>query len=166
MPLICPIPKDDTYDLPEGRYRAALSSARTLLKSTSRPVQQVRLLFNVNIPSLKNKNPMAGRTFNFDLSRRSELRCFVESWLGADFFSRNTTVDFEQLVGRSADITLIHRHNDGYDRPYVFIEAIYPAGTLKLTEQPAAVQTPQPPAPIPMPVGREDDDRQQWRNAA
>jgi hypothetical protein len=103
MPLICPIPKDDTYDLPEGRYRAVLSSARTLLKSTSRPVQQVRLLFNVNIPSLLNKNPMAGRTFNFDLSRRSELRCFMESWLGADFFSRNTTVDFEQLVGSRAD---------------------------------------------------------------
>ena len=165
MPLICSIPKDDTYDLPEGRYRAVLSSARTLLKSTNRPVQQLRLLFNVNIPSLKRKNPMAGRTFNFDLSRRSELRCFVESWLGADFFSRNTTVDFEQLVGRSADITLIHRHNDGYDRPYVFIEAIHPAGSLKLTEQPAAVQTPQPPAPIPMPVVDEDDE-QQWRNAA
>ena len=162
MPLICPIPKDDTYDLPEGRYRAALSSARTLLKSTSRPVQQVRLLFNVNIPSLKHKNPMAGRTFNFDLSRRSELRCFVESWLGADFFSRNTTVDFEQLVGFNADLSLIHRHNDGYDRPYVFIEAIHQAGTLKLTEQPAVPPT-RPPAPIPMVV---QDDEQQWRNAA
>ena len=163
MPLICPIPKDDTYDLPEGRYRAALSSARTLLKSTRRPVQQVRLLFNVHIPSLKNKTPMAGRTFNFDLSRRSELRCFVESWLGADFFSRNTTVDFEQLVGRSADIALIHRHNDGYDRPYVFIEAIHPAGTLKLTEQPAAAAPPQPLAPIRMVV---DESEQPWRKAA
>ena len=162
MPLICPIPKDDTYDLPEGRYRAVLSSARTLLKSTRRPVQQVRLLFTVNIPSLLNKNPMAGRTFNFDLSRRSELRCFVVSWLGADFFSRNTTVDFEQLVGCCADLNLIHRHNDGYDRPYVFIEAIHPAGSLKLTEQ-AAVQSTRPPAPIPMVV---QDDEQQWRNAA
>jgi hypothetical protein len=28
MPVICPIPKDDTYDLPEGRYRAVLSSVR------------------------------------------------------------------------------------------------------------------------------------------
>ena len=167
MPMICPIPVDDTYDLPEGRYRAVLTSARTLLKTTTnRPVQQVRLLFAVQIPSLKNKNAMAGRSFNFDLSRRSELRCFVESWLGADFFSHNTTVDFEQLVGRSADIALIHRHNDGYDRPYVFIEAIHPAGSLKLTEQPAALQTPQPPAPIPLPVEGEDDEQQQWRNAA
>ena len=163
MPLICPIPKDDTYDLPEGRYRAVLSSARTLLKSTSRPVQQVRLLFNVNIPSLKHKNAMAGRTFNFDLGRRSELRCFVESWLGADHFSRNSTVDFEQLIGRAADLTLIHRHNDGYDRPYVFIEAIHPAGTLKLTEQPAAAPA-SVPAPIQMPAVEEED--QPWRNAA
>jgi len=162
MPLLCPIPKDDTYDLPEGRYRAVLSSARTLLKPTSRTTQQVRLLFNVNIPSLKNKNPMAGRTFNFDLSRRSELRCFIESWLGAEFFSRNTTVDFEQLIGRSADLDIIHRHNDGYERPYVFIEAIRPAGSLKLTE---AVEQKQQPAPIRMAVD-ESDDEQQWRIAA
>ena len=67
---------------------------------------------------------------------------------------------------RSADLNLIHRHNDGYDRPYVFIEAIHPAGKLKLTEQPAAAAPPQPLAPIPMPVGREDDEQQQWRNAA
>jgi hypothetical protein len=164
MPMICPIPVDDTYDLPEGRYRAVLTSARTLLKTTNhRPVQQVRLLFAVQIPSLKNKSPMAGRTFNFDLGRRSELRGFLEGWLGADHFSRNSTVDFDQLIGRAADLTLIHRHNDGYDRPYVFVEAIHPAGTLKLTEQPAALQTPQPPAPIPMVV---QDDEQQWKNAA
>jgi len=119
-------------------------------------------LFNVNIPSLKNKNPMAGRTFNFDLSRRSELRCFIESWLGAEFFSRNTTVDFEQLIGRSADLDIIHRHNDGYERPYVFIEAIRPAGSLKLTE---AVEQKQQPAPIRMAVD-ESDDEQQWRIAA
>lgn len=161
MPLLCPIPKDDTYDLPEGRFRAQLSSARTLLKQTSRPVQQVRLLFAVNISSLKNKNPMAGRTFNFDLSRRSELRCFIESWLGADLFNRNNKIDFEQLVGRSADITLIHRHNDGYERPYVFIESIHPAGSLKLTE--AVDQKQQPPAPIRMVI---DESEQQWRNAA
>ena len=167
MPLICPIPKDDTYDLPEGRYRAVLSSVRPQWKPhANKPVQQIRLLFAVEVPSLLNKNPMAGRTFNFDLKRGSELRCFIECWLGADFFSRNTTVDFERLVGCSADLNLIHRHNDGYDRPYVFIEIIQPAGSLKLTEQPAAVQSTQPPAPIPMPVGREDDDQQQWRNAA
>jgi hypothetical protein len=163
MPLICNVPKDDTYDLPEGRYRAVLSSVRPQWRPhANKPVQQIRLLFAVQIPSLLNKNPMAGRTFNFDLKRGSELRVFVESWLGADIFSHNTTVDFEQLVGCSADLNLIHRHNDGYDRPYVFVEAIHPAGTLKLTEQPTASPAPTP-APIPMAVEEAD---QQWRNAA
>jgi hypothetical protein len=163
MPMICPIPVDDTYDLPEGRYRAVLTSTRTLLKTTTnRPVQQVRLLFAVQIPSLKNKNPMAGRTFNFDLSRRSELRGFLEGWLGADHFSRNSTVDFDALIGQPADLTLTHLHNDGFDRPYVLIEAIHPAGTLRLTEQPVAPPAPTP-APIPMAVEEED---QPWRNAA
>jgi outer membrane receptor protein involved in Fe transport len=144
MPLLCPIPRDDTYDLPEGRYRAVLSSARTLLKGTNRPVQQLRLLFAVSIPSLVNKNPMAGRTFNFDLGRRSELRGFLESWLGTESFVNNTAVDFEQLVGRSADVNLIHRHNDGYNRPFVFIEAIHAPGSLQLTEnlEPQTIEMP------------------------
>ena len=157
MPLLCPIPRDDTYDLPEGRYRAVLNSARMLLKAANRPVQQVRLLFTVSIPSLVNKKPMAGRTFNFDLGRRSELRGSLESWLGGEWFANNTTVDFEQLIGRSADLNLIHRHNDGYDRPFVNIEAIHPAGSLKLTEQPA---------PIRMAVEKVNEQPEQWRIAA
>jgi len=136
MPMICQIPKDDCYDLPEGRYRATLANVRVKPKPSPNrsDQQQIRLLFAVHIPSISNKNPMAGRTFNLDLKRGSDLRTFVESWLGADWFNSNTTVDFEQLVGFSADITLNHLHHDGYQRPFVNIESIHPVGTLTLSE--------------------------------
>lgn len=136
MPMICNIPKDDCYDLPQGRFNATLANVRVKPKpSTNRSdQQQIRLLFAVQIPSIKNKNPMAGRTFNFDLKRGSDLRTFIESWLGVDYFSRNTTVDFEQLVGRSADITLNHLHHDGFNRPFVNIDSIHPSGLLTLSE--------------------------------
>jgi len=134
MPMICQIPKEDTYDLPQGRFKAVLRGVRDKTQANHPDRQQVRLLFNVQIPSLKHKNPMAGRTFNLDLKAGSELRCFLMNWLGAGAFNNNTTIDLESLVGRSAELTLTHHHNSGYDRPFVNIEAINPADTSKLAE--------------------------------
>ena len=141
MPMICNIPKEDTYDLPEGRYNAVLASVRIKPdpKTNRSDQQQIRLLFNVSIPSMKRKNPMAGRSFSLDLKKGSDLRNLIESWMGTEWFDSNTTVDFERLIGRSADLTLTHHHNDGYNRPFVNIESIHPVGSLKLTEQPPAV---------------------------
>ncbi len=157
MPMICQIPKDDCYDLPKGRYNAVLSNVRVKPHPTTNrsDQQQIRLLFAVSIPSMRNKNPMAGRTFNLDLKRGSDLRMFIENWLGVEWFNTNTAVDFEQLVGRSADITLNHLHHDGYQRPFVNIEAIHPAGTLTLSEEADGERQQQPPA--------DEDD---WRMVA
>ena len=156
MPMICQIPKEDTYDLPEGRYNAVLASVRIKPQPAANrsDQQQIRLLFCATVASLKHKNSMAGRTFNYDLKRGSELRCFMESWLGADFFNRNTTVDFDQLVGHSAELHLIHLHNAGYNRPFVKIESIHPAGLLTSAEAVDRQQQQQP------------DDEADWRMVA
>ena len=140
MPLICPIPLDETFDLPEGRYRARLASVRPQTRQSHRGTEpMIRLLFEVQIPSLQNKTPMAGRTFPFDLRRQSELRGVLEAWRGAQLFaSAAAKYDFEQLVGRDADLVLVHIHHDDHPRPYVLIESIHPPGTLKLTEKATA----------------------------
>ena len=72
-------------------------------------------------------------------------------------FAQALSKRVENVPGRSADLNLIHRHNDGYNRPYVFVEAIHPAGSLKLTESPA---------PLRMTMQEVDEDPQQWRMAA
>lgn len=136
MPMICPVPKDDTYHLPAGRYQAVLIGAR--VKPNPSPnrsdQQQIRLLFAVHIPAIRDKNPMAGRSFNLDLKRGSDLRTFLDSWLGTDYTTSHSSIDFEKLIGHSADLSLTHHQNHSFDRPFVNIEAIHPAGTLSLTE--------------------------------
>ena len=82
MPLKCQIPVDETYDLPEGRYRAQLVKVRPQIKQSNRGQSHlVRLLFEVEIPSVavNNKIPMAGRNFILDLKRQSDLRGFPEA---------------------------------------------------------------------------------------
>lgn len=144
MPLLCPIPLDETYDLPQGRYRARLVKVRPETKLSHRgPTHLIRLLFEVQIPSLKNRIPMAGRNFTLDLRRQSDLRGFLEAWKGAELFVDGAdSFDFEQLVGGEADIVLRHITNANHPRPYVLVESIHPPGTKRLTEKPVLVAKP------------------------
>lgn len=135
MPLICQIPSDETYDLPEGRYRARLVKVRPHTKQSSRgSTSIVRLLFEVDVPSLQNKTAMAGRNFIIDLRRQSDLRGFLEAWRGAELFANpSQPLDLELLVDAPAEVVLRHIKNPSHPRPYVLIESIHPPGALWLT---------------------------------
>lgn len=133
------ITPEKCFKLPEGNYRARLDTvSRKFTPTKDGPGEQPRFLFEVYIPSIQNRIPMAGRTFAPDLSPRGELRKFLTNWLGREFFEVNSgkMLQLESLAGREADLMLVHFHNDGFENPLVFIEAAFPPGTLKLTERP------------------------------
>ena len=109
-----------------------------MTKQTKRgPQEWVRLVFEVKIDSMANQIPMAGRNLLLDLNAGSELRNFLEIWLGSDFFEAksNQDLDFDTLIGMKADITLSHYHGDSYEKPLVKIDNAFPAGSLKLSEE-------------------------------
>ena len=139
MPITLTIPMDNTFNLPEGQYRGRLVTiSRRPNLSGDAAGEQVRFLFEMDIPSITRNIPMAGRNFALNLRGGSELRRFLESWLGRRFFEANCgkTFELESLVGREADLVLIHFQQVGYNKPMVFIQSAAPAGTLALTEQP------------------------------
>ncbi len=88
---------------------------------------------------------MAGRNFPMNLKGGSELRRFLEEWIGRKFFEVNAgkTLELESLIGREADLVLTHFQQVGYEKPMVFIQSAAPAGTLALTEQPAKEEDPE-----------------------
>jgi hypothetical protein len=142
MSIELTIPLENTFNLDEGNYRGRLSTISRKPNPSSRgPGEQIRFLFEMNIPSIRIRNriPMAGRNFPFSLRGGNELRRFLENWLGTRFFEANAgkKLDLESLVGREADLVLVHFQQVGYDRPMVYIQEAFPPGALELSEQPA-----------------------------
>lgn len=125
------IERSKTFDLPEGVFRATLRAVVPQIKHTHRgAVDYKRFLFEVDVPSLsKTHLPMAGCNFPVSGKRHSEIRCFLENWLGRGFFDQTPcdTFDLDSLIGRECELTLKHHQNPNYDKPLVLVHHIQPA---------------------------------------
>jgi len=134
--IISKVPAVKTFDLPAGRYKATLTSTKLLKKQTRRgPQDWIRLVFAVKVDSMADQLPCAGRNFVLDLNPGSDLRNFLEMWLGQEFFQSmsNKDLDFDDLIGLDGDIELSHYSSEDYEKPLVIIDGLYPKGYLKLT---------------------------------
>jgi hypothetical protein len=131
------IPPVTTFDLPEGLYHATLTQYRPMTKQTKKgPQEWVRLLFEVQIPEMANQIPCAGRNFQLDLNAGSDLRNFLEVWLGSDFFKEksNQELNFDTLMGKGADVKLSHYLGGDYEKPLVIIDNAFPLNSQKVAE--------------------------------
>jgi hypothetical protein len=141
--IIKKIPAVRTFDLPTGTFKAKLTQIRSLTKQTKRgPQEWVRFIFEVTVPSMPNSLPCAGRNFLLDLNPGSDLRNFLEVWLGDDFFAAhsNQELDFDIFLNKEGDICLSHFLGDGYEKPLVTIDNVFPANSL--TNEPQTVLAP------------------------
>jgi hypothetical protein len=78
MKIIAKIPAVKTFDLPTGRFKATLSQIKPLTKQTKKgPQNWIRLVFEVEVNSMADQIPCAGRNFQLDLSPGSDLRNFT-----------------------------------------------------------------------------------------
>lgn len=137
--IIAKIPPVTSFDLPRGNYRSKLIRTKRLIKQTAKGSQEwIRFVFEVNVPSMPNQSACAGRNFLLDLNPGSDLRNFLESWLGRDYFVARSgqDLDFDTLVGQDADISLSHYEGENYEKPLVIIDCIYPPGTFKVAQMP------------------------------
>ena len=135
--MILEIPRETTFECPEGPLRASLYDIREHLIPTKTGVdKQVRLLFEVKHKRPDNKLVLVGKNYPPSLARGSGLREVLENWQGSEFFAHaGNQVDLKTLVEREADIVTRHRHNAGYRQPFVDLVGVYPPGTLTSTNQ-------------------------------
>ncbi len=135
------VPKESTFDLPEGCYKARLSDVRRFIKQTSKGAQDwVRFLFEAEIPGLSERlNTIAGRSFKLDVNPGSDLRNFLSGLLGHQFFADRSgqKVDLEALGGTDCEIQLEHCWGKDYEKPLVVVARVAPPGTMKLTATPS-----------------------------
>ena len=126
------IPKEPTFKLPEGSFRAVIQSYITEPVETTRgPGRNAKILFEVFVPRMKRYECLARRVVSHDLRKGSEMRRFLAGLLTENYFVERAsqTVDLKQeLVGRECEVELIHAafDSDRYSHPLVVVKSIRP----------------------------------------
>jgi len=134
------IPRETTFELPEGNYAASISGLKKFTKQSNKGIQEhVRLSFDVNIPSRANFVNKAGRNFKKDFNNGSDLRNFLTGLLGRKYFHNlsGKQMNLESLVGMKCELELEHYSNGEYEHPMVMVNSCHEPGTLNLTEKPS-----------------------------
>jgi len=124
------IPKEVTFDLPEGTYAAIVTTAKPYQKQSGKGKQDwIRIVFEVSVPGMENLECRAGRNFVLSFKQGSDLRNYLAPMLRPDFFTENSAknVDLEKLiVGLTGKVTLSHFCGDGNTKPFVVVNSFEP----------------------------------------
>jgi hypothetical protein len=129
---ITTVPKDSTFKLPEGRYKAVITNYKT--KDVDRvrgKSQTATIIYEVVVPGMENYECLARKVVPVDLRTGSPMRTFLEGLLGCQYFKgkSNQAIDLQKLlVGQLCEIELIHTKHDEerFDFPLVDVEAMHP----------------------------------------
>ena len=132
------IPKERTFDCPQGTFRATFQGIREEPKFKNGTLQKfLRMTLEVDVPSIRNRLVTVARTFEPSIAAGTPLRTMLESWLGHEFFEKNAgkKIKLDELIGREADIIVQHFFNEGFPKPYCHLVAMCPPGTMSLAEE-------------------------------
>jgi hypothetical protein len=126
------LPKTKTFNCPEGNFRGRLCEVKDVpARDPADP--RIRLMFETDVPWMVDQQVMTRKDLPPNLRPGSPLRRFLEQWLGEDCFNNQEELDFDKLIGKQADLTIVHFHNEKYANPYCDIKGAFPACTLALT---------------------------------
>jgi len=145
-PLVIPVPRESNFRIPEGRYRAKITSVRKMTVERLDGASEVlRLLFEMQVPSLPNTQNLAKAEYRLDLNSGSDLRNMLTRLLGKQVFAdaSGRTFDLEQLVSMDVEVEIEHvttSRRDEYSYPLVRVRDIRKPGTMQLTEYAEANQ--------------------------
>jgi hypothetical protein len=139
--LVVPVQKDSNFRIPENRYRAKIITVNKMsVEKLSGPGEMVKLLFEVQVPSMQSTLNLAKAEFKLDMNSGSELRNVLTRLFGKEAMAEaaaSGSFDLERLVGMEVDIEIEHvitSRRDDYEYPLVKIRDIEPAGTLVWTK--------------------------------
>lgn len=132
------IPRDATFDLPEGTFAAKIKTVKPQMKqSKDKPNREVKFILDVNVPSITSHECMAARAFALNYSRGSDLRNFLTPLLGEEFFIKHAGKKFDarSLEGMGCRVVLSHAHNPAYKNPLVVVENLLPPSSEPVSEE-------------------------------
>ena len=124
------IPREVSFELPEGRYRARISGLKPFIKQSAQgPQDWVRILFDVHVPGLsKGVDTRAGRNFKLNLQPGSDFRNWLTGLLGKGYFRERSgqQIHLNSLLNTECEVELEHVYGKGYEQPLVVVASIHP----------------------------------------
>jgi len=124
------IPRETSFELPEGRYRANISGLKPFTKQAGRgPQDWIKIYFEVHIPGLSERfDTRAWRSFKLSLTPGSELRNWLAGLLGQDYFKERSgqQMSLDSLLNTECEVELEHFYGQGYEKPLVVVASIRP----------------------------------------
>jgi hypothetical protein len=124
------IPREKTYKLLEGHYRAKIVGVINKPAKSGEGIVCC-IHFEVQVRGRERYDCCARAIFPLDLSPNSQLRCFLEGLLGKQFFTDRSgqPLDLNRVLGDlDCEIDLVHgKHDPKYEWPMVVVESASPA---------------------------------------
>ena len=136
------IPKKDKWETPEGNHTAVYRETRVIEKvvvgtaeTVFRPVFEVTSLPNPRYRFLVSKN--------YRSTEPEKIKADFENWLGDGFYDlldadgNLTREALDTLIGKAADLKVVHITNEAFKAPFVNLSVIAPHGTLTAATVPS-----------------------------
>ena len=131
------IPRETSFELPEGRFRAQISGLKPFIKQAGQgPQDWIRIHFEVHIPGLSERvDTRAARSFKLDLHPGSEFRNWLTGLLGKEYFRERSgqQISLDSLLNTECEVELEHFYGKGYEKPLVVVASIRPVPSCKST---------------------------------
>jgi hypothetical protein len=131
-PLVVSVPKDSNFRIPEGRYKARIKSvSKKFIEKLDGTGEKLKLLFEVQVPSLPKTLNLAKAEFDLDMNTGSELRNVLTRLFGKQAIAEAAggSFDLAGLEGKEVEIEIEHvitSRRDEYTYPLVKIRDIQP----------------------------------------
>jgi hypothetical protein len=116
------IPKEPSFNVPKGTFRAILDDVRNLTNSG-----KVRLIFRIIEENGIDTGYVVGNNYDPSLRKGSSLRLAIETIRGKDFSEDELTMpfDLDVLRGFEVFVKVEHARNAGFEQPFVYLAELY-----------------------------------------
>lgn len=124
------IPKDTSFHIPEGKYRATIRNIeRKYVEKANGTGEVLKFFFEVQVPSQQKTINLAKLELREDMSTGSELRNLLTRLLGQETVSgaAGSKLSLDTLVGNEVEVEIEHvitNKRDDYAYPLVKVRDV------------------------------------------
>jgi hypothetical protein len=138
--LTVDVPRQVSFRIEPGRYRAAISGLRPKERQNNRSSTPfVRILLSVTVPNNTKFDYIAKYDLKKDMNEGSDLWNVLCRLIGRKRLEdcSGSSFDLNSLIGTECDIEIGHvcDHSDNYDYPLVVVTDIQASGRLVQTDE-------------------------------